>query len=212
MKEPDGSITISPTLSLHRPTQNTAHVPESETSSTFASDSASLPGIIIEVAYRNETWPALLEEVEVWSRSLTKHKADLVVAIAIRPKIHDPSDPFAVLVASCDDGPPIAVPFGSGSPVVPTSVFEHPGPYDVSPSMPDVLPGFLDSHSSSRSHICELSPVLPLGRLFQHLDFERIERVVDVNISSGDRRSLIEFADRLDLGSLRLALLSSVYH
>ncbi|KAK0441821.1 hypothetical protein EV421DRAFT_2036043 [Armillaria borealis] len=110
MKEPDGSITISPTLSLHRQTPDTTQVSRSETSSTFASDSASLPGIIIEVAYRNESLPALLEEVEVWSPSATKHKADLVVAIAIRPNIHDSSDPFAVLVASRDDGPPIAVP------------------------------------------------------------------------------------------------------
>ncbi|PBK92823.1 hypothetical protein ARMGADRAFT_1165161 [Armillaria gallica] len=207
MKEPDGSITISPTLSLYRPTQ----VSGSETSSTFASDSASLPGIIIEVAYRNESWPALLEEVDVWSRSGTKHKADLVVAIAIRPNTDEASDPFAVLVASCDDGPPIVVPFGSGSPVVPTSAFKHPGPYNVSPFAPDVLPGITDSHSS-RSRISELSPVLPLGRLFQHLDFERIERAFNVDIFSDDRRSLIGFSDRLDLGSLRSALLSSVYH
>ncbi|PBK78450.1 hypothetical protein ARMSODRAFT_1078004 [Armillaria solidipes] len=212
MKEPDGSITISHTLSLHRPTQNTAQVPEAETSSVFASDSASLPGIIIEVAYRNESLPALLEEVEVWSRSATKHKADLVVAIAIRPNIHDLSDPFAVLVASRDDGPPIAVPFGSGSPVVLASTFKHPGAYDVSPFTADVLPGFLDSHCFTRSQISELSPVLPLGQIFKHLDFERIERAFNVDISSDDRRSLIEFSDRLDLGPLRFALLSLVYH
>ncbi len=212
MKEPDGSITISPTLSLHRPAQNTSQGSGSETSSTFASDSASLPGIIIEVAYRNETWPALLEEVDVWSRSGTKHKADLVVAIAIRPNTHEASDPFAVLVASRDDGLPIVVPFGSGSHVVLPSAFKHPGPYDVSPFTPDVLPGFSDSHSLSRSQINELSPVLPLGKLFQHLDFERIERAFNVNISSDDRSSLIAFDERLDLGSLRFALLSSVYH
>ncbi|KAK0239871.1 hypothetical protein EDD85DRAFT_788082 [Armillaria nabsnona] len=78
MKETDISITISPTLSLHKPTENTAQVSGSETSSTFASDSASLPGIIIEVVYRNESWPALLEEVDVWSRSATKHKQILL--------------------------------------------------------------------------------------------------------------------------------------
>ncbi|KAK0239864.1 hypothetical protein EDD85DRAFT_823591 [Armillaria nabsnona] len=207
MKEPDGSITISPTL--HRSTQNTSG---SETSSTFASDSTSLPGIIVEVAYRNESWPAVLEEVDVWSRSATKHKADLVVAIAIRPNAHEASDPFAVLVVSRDDGLPIVVPFGSGSPVVLPSTFKHPGPYDVSPFTPDVLPGFPDSHSLSRSEISELSPVLPLGKLFQHLDFERIERAFNINISSDDRSSLIEFAERLDLGPLRFALLSSVYN
>ncbi|PBK92813.1 hypothetical protein ARMGADRAFT_138096 [Armillaria gallica] len=174
MQEPDGSITISPTLSLHKPTQNTAQVSGSETSSTFASDSASLPGIIIEVAYRNESWPALLEEVDVWSRSGTKwHKADVVVAIAIRPNTDEASDPFAVVVASCDDGPPIV---GSGSPVVLPSTFKHPGPYNVFPFTLDAFPGFPDSDSFSHSQITELRPVLPPGKLFQHLDFERIER------------------------------------
>ncbi|KAK0239858.1 hypothetical protein EDD85DRAFT_823546, partial [Armillaria nabsnona] len=204
MKEPDGSITISPTLSLPRPTENTAQVSGSETSSTFASDSASLPGIIIEVAFRNESWPAVLEEVDVWSRSATKHKADLVVAIAIRPNTPEASDPFAILVASRDEGIPIVVPFGSGSPVVLPSTFKHPGPCDISPFTPDVLPGFPDSHSLSRSEISELSPVLPFGKLFQHLDFERIEWAFNINISSDDRSSLIGFAERLDLGQLRL--------
>lgn len=169
MQEPDGSITISPTLSLHKPTQNTAQVSGSETSSTFASDSASLPGIIIEVAYRNESWPALLEEVDVWSRSGTKwHKADVVVAIAIRPNTDEASDPFAVVVASCDDGPPIV---GSGSPVVLPSTFS-------------TLDRTMSFHSRwMRSLDFRIATVFPIPRSPSYVPFFRLENSSSILIS-----------------------------
>ncbi|KAF9465439.1 hypothetical protein BDZ94DRAFT_1320258 [Collybia nuda] len=169
------------------------------------------PGIVVEVAYLNESLAALDSEVRLWAQSIIGTPARLATGVFIQDRPGYPADPYATLALWLPGENKLnLIPFGADS-----SVGLISGKQVGCSVSPDTLDGHTipgqPTLSSEQFIVREECPPVPIGSVYLDLSREKFEEKHDVRLSDAEMKALTGLTVVPDLTKLRLAVFKCLY-